>query len=100
MKGAILLLLAASAMSMPTNEDISPAFDAIRDVAFLVYTRTNPTLYQQVDIDNMDTVRASNYDQTRPTRVIIHGWTGDRMNPTNTLLVPAFLAAGDFSKLS
>lgn len=80
------------------EEGVVPAFDGVRDVVFLVYTRINPSIGEIVDIDDMSTVRNSTFSATRRTKFLIHGMFGDRHNPTNTLLYPAFLQAGDFSK--
>lgn len=95
-----VILFISSALTLPTvqDEEIVPAFDGVRDVAFLVHTRNNPTIGQLVDIDDMSTVRNSTFSATRRTKVLIHGAWGDRYNPTNTILYPAFLQAGDFSK--
>lgn len=75
--------------------EISPAFDAARDTRFLVFTRFNPTVAQVVSLDDMSTVRSSNWDAARPTRVIIHGQLADAESELNILLTAAFLASSD-----
>lgn len=95
---AFIILFFGSAVTVTTEEETVPLFDPITDVVFLVHTRNNPSVGQIVDIDDMSTVINSNFSSSRQTRVLIHGAWGDRYNPTNTILYPAYLQAGDFSK--
>lgn len=81
----------------PNKKEISDTFNPIRDVAFLIFTRENPTVGEEVSINDMSTVTNSSYDSSRSTKIIIHGAFGDRYNPTNLILCPALLQAGDFS---
>lgn len=55
-------------------QEISPTFDVFRDTRFLVFTRFNPTIGQQVSVNDMGTVAASHFSSARPTRFLIHGW--------------------------
>jgi Lipase len=93
-----LVLTIAAVFALPVEngfQEISPNFDALRDTVFLVFTRFNPTLAQIVDINDMSTVRNSNYDPTRPTRVIIHGQLSDGQSELNIVLTAAYLASSD-----
>jgi pancreatic triacylglycerol lipase len=85
----------ATALTFVTLIACSTAFDAARDTRFLLFTRFNPTIGQLVSLDDMSTVRGSNWDAARPTRVIIHGQFGDAEAELNTLLTAAFLASSD-----
>jgi len=97
-----MYLFFASALTLPTavdvqlEEEITPSFDAVQDVVFILHTRNYPT-GQIVNIDDMSTVRSSYFSSSRRTKVLIHGMFGDRYNPTNTLIYPAYLQAGDFN---
>lgn len=100
-----LLLIVASILALPqplinAEEEIIPAFDAIQDTVFLVFTRQNPVNGQIVHINDMSTVRNSYYDSRRPTIFLIHGMFGNRNNLINTIIQPAYLQAGDFSNFS
>ena len=39
--------------------------------------RKNPTVFQELFINNPAVLAASNYDNTKPTKIFVHGW---RMN--------------------
>lgn len=91
----IFVIFASSSSLEP--QDIAPNFEAIRDTRFLVFTRFNPTIPQIVDIRDMTTVRNSNYDANRPTRLIIHGQLSDGQSELNVVLTAAYLAAADLN---
>ena len=55
-------------------QEISPTFDVGRDTRFLVFTRFNPTIGQQVWPNDMGSVERSHFSAGRPTRFLIHGW--------------------------
>jgi pancreatic triacylglycerol lipase len=59
----------------PIELEVEPAFDALNDVIFLLFTRRNPTEGQRISFD-MDTVRNSNWNSQNQARFIIHGWNG------------------------
>lgn len=66
-------------VSVDEINEISPTFDVGRDTRFLVFTRFNPTIGQQVWPNDMASVERSNFSPSRPTRVLIHGW--QRLKP-------------------
>lgn len=96
-----IFLLSFLAIFSYTNslelQDVLPTFEALRDTRFLVFTRLNPTVAQVVDINDMTTVRNSNYDASRPTRVIIHGQLSDAESDLNIVVTAAYLAAADLN---
>lgn len=53
------------------------AYDPFKDVKYYLYTPQNPNEPQQLEVGNADLLRGSNFDPNRPTRVVVHGWTGD-----------------------
>jgi hypothetical protein len=92
--------LTSSTLQAVEEGENTPAFNPVQDVVFILHTRINPTIGQILDIDDMSTVRNSYFSSSRRTKVLIHGGSGDRYNPTNTILYPAYLQAGDFSKFA
>lgn len=90
----VLLVLALVAV-VTLASDVAPFFDAARDTRFLVFTRFNPTIAQVVGLHDMDSVRASNWDASRPTRVIIHGQLSDGDSELNIVLTAAYLRSID-----
>lgn len=96
--GLILSILAVFASSDENIvQEIAPQFEAFRDTRFWVFTRFNPTVAQVVDLNDMSSVKNSNYDASRPTRVIIHGQLSDGNSELNIVLTAAYLAAADLN---
>jgi len=58
------------------DSDMEPAFNAPTDVIFRLFTRTNPTAAQTVQLNNNAQLTASNYNPALQTRFHIHGWNG------------------------
>lgn len=65
-----------AAFASPIVEEIAPNFNAVADTRFLVFTRFNPTIGQVINFRDMGTVAATNFQSSRPTRILIHGWNG------------------------
>jgi hypothetical protein len=53
-----------------------PFFNAPTDIIFRLFTRTNPTAAQTVQLNNNAQLTASNYNPALQTRFHIHGWNG------------------------
>ncbi|PZC75135.1 hypothetical protein B5X24_HaOG200562 [Helicoverpa armigera] len=60
-----------------------------------LFTRQNPSISQPLVLNNAGTVTSSNFNARRRTIVLMHGFAGSVTSGFNTVLVPAFLAAGD-----
>lgn len=95
MKILSALVFITAAVFYASAEEIAPMFDALRDTRFLVFTRFNPTVGQVVSVSDMATVLASNWDSSRPTRLIIHGQLSDAQSELNIVLTAAFLSSSD-----
>lgn len=61
-------------VNVEETQEISPKFDVGRDTRFLVFTRFNPTIGQQIWPNDMASVERSNFSPNRPTRFLVHGW--------------------------
>lgn len=61
-------------VNVDEEQEISPMFDVLRDTRFLLFTRFNPTIPQELRGNDMSTVASSHFSAARPTRVLIHGW--------------------------
>lgn len=78
---------------------IDPDFDAARDVFFLLYSRKNPIIGQNLTKDP-DVVKATNFNSSLQTRFIIHGWLNDHSFPINSEIKTGYLINGDFNIVS
>lgn len=78
-------------------EEPEPAwlFNAERDVRFFLLSRLNPTIGQPLLFRDLTSLRASNYNPSLPTRVIIHGFQNDASSDVNIQLTAAFLRHSD-----
>lgn len=59
-----------------------------------LFTRQNPTTSQRITND-LNTVTNSNWNPSRPTRFIIHGYESDHNSLVSTMCRQQFLANGD-----
>ncbi|CAH0602331.1 unnamed protein product [Chrysodeixis includens] len=62
-----------------------------------LFTRRNPQVSQVLVRNNVQSVQNSNFNGRARTAVLMHGFAGSVTSGFNTVLVPAFLAAGDFN---
>lgn len=95
-----IFLLAVICEAVPIDDNVQgpePAwfFNAERDTRFLLFTRSNPTVGQQLLFRDLASLRNSDYNGARPTRVITHGFQSDDESEVNVLLTAAFLRNSD-----
>lgn len=92
-----IFLVGAQALPPTQNEsvEITPSFEALRDVRFLVFTRFNPVHGQQVLFNDLSSISASLYNPSRPTRFIIHGFQSDASSDINIVITAAYLRSYD-----
>lgn len=56
------------------EQEISPTFNIAQDTRFLLFTRLNPTIPQELRANDINTIHSSHFSPSRPTRILIHGW--------------------------
>lgn len=78
--------------------EAEPAFDAMTDVIFRLFTRQNPTVGQIITFD-INTVRNSNWNAAHGVRVLIHGWNGGGAGSSG-MLRNEFLARDDYNVIA
>lgn len=71
------------------------AFNAEADTRFLLFTRLNPVIGQQLGFRDLPSLSNSNYNANLPTRVVIHGFQSDPSSDVNILLTAAYLRHSD-----
>ncbi|XP_026747862.1 pancreatic lipase-related protein 2-like [Trichoplusia ni] len=65
------------------------------DNEYHLYTRSNPLISQPIVEGNAQSLASSNFSPNKRTIILIHGFLGDILSGFNSVLVPAFLLAGD-----
>lgn len=75
--GSFRLLSDSQIKEQMENDPERFAYDPFKDILYFLYTPQNPETPQQLEVGNGDLLRKSNFDPKRPTRVVVHGWTGD-----------------------
>lgn len=60
-----------------------------------MYTKENPTVPQQIPYNDVLALKSSNFNSSRPTRVVIHGWMNDCNSPVNVGTIPALVQSSD-----
>ncbi|XP_075970514.1 pancreatic lipase-related protein 2-like [Anticarsia gemmatalis] len=63
--------------------------------AYWLFTRNNQNNAQVIVHNNVNTIWGSNYQGSRPLKVIVHGWNNNGNTAMNPLITSAFLAVQD-----
>lgn len=66
---------------------------------FLMFTRQNPTLGDFIQINDYEALDRSFFNETKPTKVIVHGLFNNETSKINKILVPAYLRNFDVNVL-
>ncbi|KAL5280573.1 hypothetical protein ACFFRR_004518 [Megaselia abdita] len=64
-------------------------------IKLFLYSRSNPTDPQEINPLSIESLKASNYNSNRPTKIIIHGWTANFKSDGNILIKNAYLKRED-----
>lgn len=78
------------------EEPIEPKFVPENDMRFLLFTRQNPTVGQEITFD-LASLQNSNYNANHPTHFTVHGWQSDAETASNSIVRDAFFALGDYN---
>lgn len=73
-----------------------PFFNAEVDTAFLLFTRSNPTVPQRITW-TAASISGSNFNSAHPVRVLIHGFNSGPSSGANIAPTAAYLQRGDFN---
>ncbi|XP_062555872.1 phospholipase A1 member A-like [Armigeres subalbatus] len=79
----------------PTEPEVH--FNPETDIIFTLFTRSNPTQGQVLQINNAGSITGSNFNPAHPTRFSIHGWNSNGNHFKNTGIRNELLARGDFN---
>lgn len=60
--------------------------DIEKRVFFFLYTKKNPTVPKTLYVNDKNALKNSNFDPTKPTRFIIHGWMNSRSSSACVLI--------------
>ncbi|XP_075970569.1 lipase member H-like [Anticarsia gemmatalis] len=63
--------------------------------AYWLFTRNNPATANVLVLGNIHSIMSSNFDRSKVTVFLAHGWNGDGSNHMNRLLTTAFLEKDD-----
>lgn len=81
------------------DQPIEPAFDATTDIIFTLRTRRNPFDGERVVWNDMNTIRNSLFDRSRPTMFTIHGWNGGGGAAVNWRVNEGYFTLGDYNMI-
>ncbi|XP_065364464.1 phospholipase A1 VesT1.02-like [Calliphora vicina] len=82
-----------------TAKDLIEARKA-ENVKFYLYTKNNPKTPQQLLVNNVESVKISNFNKAHQTKILIHGWRGSYTSTPNGPIREAYLATGDYNVIS
>uniref|UniRef100_A0A6M2DX94 Putative pancreatic lipase-like enzyme n=1 Tax=Xenopsylla cheopis TaxID=163159 RepID=A0A6M2DX94_XENCH len=80
-----------------TRDAPETRYDPKRDVKFNLYTRKNADKPQSLKVEDLSTITNSNYDPSKPTRLICHGWMTGPTADFNVKVREAYLKYGDYN---
>jgi len=92
-----LHLIDINAEEDPEDAGVVPAFNGMTDILFLLFTRSNPTVAQSIQIGNTQQLQNSNFNPNLQARFHIHGWLDGGANVPFTRYRDAYLERGDFN---
>lgn len=73
-------------------------YDAYRDMGFRLYTNKNDRVPELIEIDNTEALQMSSFDNTLPSRFMIHGWGDNGIDGGAVLfMMEAYLDSGDYN---
>lgn len=81
------------------DHEVEPAFVGFTDIVFRLFTRSNPTVPQVIQILNDAQLTNSFFNFAHQTRIHIHGWTQGGPNTAN-IYRDAYLAQGNFNVIA
>lgn len=69
-------------VKLTLDDDVESLTETRKDIEnrvfFFLYTENNPTVPKPLYVNDKDTLKKSNFDPTKPTRFITHGWMNSR----------------------
>lgn len=71
------------------------SFSAMKETHFYLFTKFNPVHYQEIKLNDADSVTQSSFDAKKPTKVVIHGYFNNKDSPVNKKITAAYLANYD-----
>lgn len=74
--------------------------EARQQTKFLLYTTENPECPQVLTLDNVNSLRNSNFNSNLPTRIVIHGWNSNTSSPVCQMVRNAYLQKGSFNVIT
>ncbi|XP_046961511.1 pancreatic lipase-related protein 2-like [Vanessa cardui] len=77
------------------NDVLEKLLNANDNNAYWLFTRKNPITPQIIVNGDAISLWTSNYDGSKPLKVIAHGWGRDGTSPVNTMITSAFLDVSD-----
>lgn len=81
----------------PYEAPVEPTYVAEEDIVFILLTRRNPTVGQVINLEDLASLRASNYDPAHETRLTVHGWIGSAGSTVNRNVAAAYFQLGEFN---
>ncbi|KAH8420269.1 hypothetical protein KR009_008374 [Drosophila setifemur] len=69
-------------------------------VSYYLYTKANPDHPHQLYVGDVASVRSSQFNASRPTKIIIHGWMRSYMDIPNNEIRAAYMERGSYNLIS
>ncbi|XP_024936070.1 phospholipase A1-like [Cephus cinctus] len=66
-------------------------------VSFHVFNPSHPNTYTDIYVNDTKSLRDSDFDLTKPIRIITHGWVNSKNSDACTMVKDAYLANGEYN---
>lgn len=95
------IVLSSKAFGTPIGdvEEVNPTFDAYSQVRILLTTRENLNIPVRLNFRDLNSIRQSPFNPSKPTRVLVHGWFEDEESDIKVETSRELLALYDFNIL-
>ncbi|CAH2049271.1 unnamed protein product, partial [Iphiclides podalirius] len=64
---------------------------------YFLYTRQSDLVPERLIMNDVNSIESSNFNESNPTVVVVHGWTGNLRSGVNDALRSAFLSISDYN---
>lgn len=71
------------------------ASEAVQGARFLLFTRRNPTVAEELVLNDVASISRSRFNPSNPVRFLVHGWQQGLTHEFNTLITDAYLRQAD-----
>uniref|UniRef100_A0A224XS44 Putative pancreatic lipase-like enzyme n=1 Tax=Panstrongylus lignarius TaxID=156445 RepID=A0A224XS44_9HEMI len=94
-RGKIIEDVFSSELELPENLIFKKEANVSSEIKFFLYTRKNPLMHEEFLLDNFLFLKSTNFNASKPIKILIHGWKCFYGSAFNVLVKNAYLTQYD-----